>query len=178
MTKREKSVQLSGVVIKAINSLLCGRCRNFNPAKQSASRGFREIFSHFFGIGGFIRNCNGANGALNCCALKVCFLFLAVPRGARLHCGHQHRGGDELAPRLFLRPKRRPALLTQRYDNARSGCNTGETTLNTSNVVPGKFGKLFSREVAGEIYAQPLIVAGLKMPTGGRAQCGVRGDRK
>ena len=64
-----------------------------------------------------------------------------------------------------LHPARaQTSVLTQRYDNARSGCNTGETTLNTSNVVPGKFGKLFSREVAGEIYAQPLIVAGLKMP--------------
>lgn len=60
------------------------------------------------------------------------------------------------------------SVLTQRYDDARSGCNTAETTLTPANVGPGTFGKLFSREVAGEIYAQPLIVAGLKMPTLGK----------
>ena len=56
-------------------------------------------------------------------------------------------------------------MLTQRYDEARSGCNLKETALNTSNVNSKQFGKLFSREVEGEIYAQPLIVAGLAMPT-------------
>ena len=58
-------------------------------------------------------------------------------------------------------------VLTQRYDNERSGCSVGETTLNTSNVNSKQFGKLFSRDVVGDVYAQPLIVAGLAMPKAG-----------
>lgn len=45
------------------------------------------------------------------------------------------------------------SVLTQHYDNNRTGANLGETTLNTSNVVPGSFGKLFTRAVDGHIYA-------------------------
>jgi hypothetical protein len=55
-------------------------------------------------------------------------------------------------------------VLTQRNDNARSGCNLQEAALNVSNVNAKSFGKLFSREVDGEIYAQPLIVSRLQMP--------------
>lgn len=55
-------------------------------------------------------------------------------------------------------------VLTQRYDNARSGANLRETLLNPSNVNAKGFGKLFSRDVDGEIYAQPLIVSKLRMP--------------
>ena len=88
------------------------------------------------------------------------------PFHARFSCSHFPllvAIATVLLPVISLHPAQaQTSVLTQRYDNARSGCNTGEATLNTSNVVPGKFGKLFSREVAGEIYAQPLIVAGLK----------------
>ena len=59
------------------------------------------------------------------------------------------------------------SVTTQRYDNERSGCSVGETTLNTSNVNSKQFGKLFSRDVVGDVYAQPLIVAGLAMPKAG-----------
>ena len=55
-------------------------------------------------------------------------------------------------------------VLTQRYDNARSGTNLRETILKPSNVNPKSFGKLFSRDVDGEIYAQPLVIAKLPMP--------------
>jgi hypothetical protein len=51
-------------------------------------------------------------------------------------------------------------VLTHRYDNARSGANLQETTLNVSNVNKDKFGKLAFRIVDGNIYAQPLIVSG------------------
>jgi hypothetical protein len=59
------------------------------------------------------------------------------------------------------------AVLTQHNDNQRTGANLSETTLNTSNVRPGSFGKLFTREVDGHIYAQPLVVPGVSIPNQG-----------
>ena len=49
-----------------------------------------------------------------------------------------------------------PAVVTNRYDNVRSGANLAETTLTVANVGGGKFGLLFSRMVDGHVYAQPL----------------------
>lgn len=51
-------------------------------------------------------------------------------------------------------------VLTQHNDNARSGANLKETTLNPSNVDKANFGKLASRVVDGDVYAQPLVVSG------------------
>jgi hypothetical protein len=48
-----------------------------------------------------------------------------------------------------------------RFDPAGTGANLKETLLNTSNVNPSQFGKLFSYEVEGFVYAQPLIVSGI-----------------
>ena len=58
-------------------------------------------------------------------------------------------------------------VLTQHNDNARTGANLNETILNTSNVGPGRFGRLFSRAVDGQIYSQPLYVSTLTMGDGG-----------
>jgi hypothetical protein len=58
-------------------------------------------------------------------------------------------------------------VLTNRFDNNRSGVNAEETTLRTGTddapgtVDPAQFGKLFTRTVDGDLYAQPLIVNGL-----------------
>jgi hypothetical protein len=57
-------------------------------------------------------------------------------------------------------------ILTNRFDNKRSGVNSEETTLRpgtdaTPGVDPAHFGKLFTRTVDGDLYAQPLIVNGL-----------------
>jgi len=49
-------------------------------------------------------------------------------------------------------------VVTEHYDNARTGANLAETILNTSNVNVAQFGKLFSYTVDGSIYAQPLYV--------------------
>jgi hypothetical protein len=58
-------------------------------------------------------------------------------------------------------------ILTQHNDNGRTGANLNETTLNTSNVNPKRFGKLFTRRVVGAIYAQPLYLARVPIPRKG-----------
>ncbi|MDX1933733.1 MAG: PA14 domain-containing protein [Capsulimonadales bacterium] len=63
-------------------------------------------------------------------------------------------------------PLSRLSVVTQHNDNARTGANLRETVLNTGNVRPPAgggegFGKLFSRKVDGQLYAQPLYVSGV-----------------
>src|ERR1700680_1378918 len=58
-------------------------------------------------------------------------------------------------------------VLTQRNDAYRTGLNSNETVLNTRNVRPATFGKLFSHAVDDQIYAQPLIVTGVAIPSVG-----------
>ena len=53
------------------------------------------------------------------------------------------------------------------YDNARTGAVLTETILNTSNVHVITFGKLFSLAVDGQIYAQPLYVPAVTIPSQG-----------
>src|SRR5258708_27251410 len=47
---------------------------------------------------------------------------------------------------------------TQHNDNRRAGADLEEFVLTTSNVNPTQFGKVFSRSVDGQMYAQPLYV--------------------
>ena len=54
-------------------------------------------------------------------------------------------------------------VTTHHNDTSRTGQNLGETILNTSNVNVNTFGKLFSRTVDGQIYAQPLYVPNLSL---------------
>lgn len=54
-------------------------------------------------------------------------------------------------------------VLTHRYDWGRTGANLKETRLNAANVNRRQFGKLFSRAVDGQVYAQPLYVSQIKL---------------
>ena len=58
------------------------------------------------------------------------------------------------------------SVLTNRNNNARTGAYLNETILKPENVNVTTFGKLFSRTVDGDLYAQPLIVSGLKLGQG------------
>jgi len=58
------------------------------------------------------------------------------------------------------------SVLTQHNDNARTGQNLNETTLTTSNVKTGSFGKLFALAVTGQVYAQPLYVPSVSLAGG------------
>jgi hypothetical protein len=60
------------------------------------------------------------------------------------------------------------SIPTSQYDNARSGANRLETILTPRNVNVRHFGKIFTLKVDGDIYAQPLFLAGLEIPGKGR----------
>jgi hypothetical protein len=54
-----------------------------------------------------------------------------------------------------------PGMFTYHADRFRSGVNLQEFALTNSTVTSATFGKVFSRAVDGQIYAQPLYVANL-----------------
>ena len=54
-------------------------------------------------------------------------------------------------------------VTTYQNDNNRSGTNTRETTLTTSNVNVSQFGRLAVFTVQGYVYAQPLYVPNLRI---------------
>jgi hypothetical protein len=60
------------------------------------------------------------------------------------------------------------SVTTSQYDNARSGANQLETILTPRNVNVRHFGKIFTLKVDGDVYAQPLFLAGLEIPGKGR----------
>lgn len=53
------------------------------------------------------------------------------------------------------------SVLTYHNDNARDGLNSQETVLTTSNVNSTNFGKLYTVNVDGRVYAQPLVMTGV-----------------
>ena len=52
-------------------------------------------------------------------------------------------------------------VLTSRNDASRTAANPKEKILKTSNVKAATFGKVFSRTVDGQVWAQPLYVGGV-----------------
>ena len=69
--------------------------------------------------------------------LIICVCFAAVPGNAQV------------------------SVLTAHNDIGRTGQNTNETILNTSNVKLGSFGRIFTLPITGQAYAQPLYVPGV-----------------
>ena len=59
------------------------------------------------------------------------------------------------------------SVTTYRNDLARSGGNPAETILTSASVNPTGFGKLVSRPVDGQVYAQPLYVSLVNIPDKG-----------
>ncbi len=55
-------------------------------------------------------------------------------------------------------------VLTYHNDISRTGQNLNETVLTTSNVKSTTFGKIFTRAVDDQLYAQPLYVSGVNIP--------------
>ncbi len=55
-------------------------------------------------------------------------------------------------------------VLTQHYDNARTGQNITEIVLTPANVNSTQFGKLFTQPLDGQMTAQPLYVPGVFIP--------------
>src|SRR5277367_2653097 len=56
---------------------------------------------------------------------------------------------------------------TQHNDNTRTGANLAEVQLNTSNVNPSQFGKLFQYSVDAPVFAQALVISNLSIPNKG-----------
>lgn len=57
-------------------------------------------------------------------------------------------------------------VIMNHNDLKRTGWNNKETILATDNVSGGNFGKIFSRDVDDEIYAQPLVLGNLPIAGG------------
>ena len=55
------------------------------------------------------------------------------------------------------------SVLTYHGDNASTGVNAAETTLTYANVNAAHFGRLASTHVDGQVYAQPLVAAGIRV---------------
>jgi outer membrane protein assembly factor BamB len=60
-------------------------------------------------------------------------------------------------------PTASPGTLTYRNDNSRTGQNLQELILTPANVIPTKFGLLFSYPVDGQVFAQPLYMSNVNI---------------
>lgn len=60
--------------------------------------------------------------------------------------------------------RRRLSVLTQHNDLARTGANLFEEVLTVESVRSSRFGKVATRAVDDQVYAQPLVVTGVDMP--------------
>jgi hypothetical protein len=57
-----------------------------------------------------------------------------------------------------------PTVATAQYDNFRTGANAAETILTPRNVASKNFVRLFTIDVDGDVYAQPLYVPNIEIP--------------
>src|SRR5262249_33077406 len=73
------------------------------------------------------------------------------------------RKGLALASLVSLTANAQVNVLTYHNDNSRQGANLSESILTPANVNQNTFGKLFSYDVDGYVFAQPLYVSGVNM---------------
>jgi hypothetical protein len=93
------------------------------------------------------------------CLLSAKFRAFRRLRGCMFACA-----AILLAP-LFVSPALgQTQVLTQHYDNARTGQNTNEVILSPANVNPAQFGKIFSQSLDGMEAGQPLYVPNVFIP--------------
>ncbi len=59
-------------------------------------------------------------------------------------------------------------VVTQHNDLGRTGWNNQETTLTATNVNSNSFGLLYTRNVDDQVFAQPLVVSGVNIPSKGQ----------
>ncbi len=78
---------------------------------------------------------------------------------------HKKDNGSSNGGNPFVPNNQHISVTTQHNDNSRTGWNSSEKLLTVSNVNAQTFGKLFSLAVDDQVYAQPLIVGGIKMDT-------------
>lgn len=57
-------------------------------------------------------------------------------------------------------------VLTNNYDEARTGANLRERVLDTATVRPSTFGRLFTMSVDAPVFGQPLVAAAVPMADG------------
>jgi len=98
------------------------------------------------------------------CITIVLGLLAACSGGSLDSTTPQATTGAVVKPNLAQTQSVPVNVLTNRYNDSRTGENLNETVLNLSNVNVSQFGKLFTRKVEGDIYAQPLYVQGIDMP--------------
>lgn len=67
--------------------------------------------------------------------------------------------GSSVQPDPFI-----GAVATSRNDNSRTGANLAETVLEPAKVNVDNFGLVYTRQLEGKVYAQPLYVPRLSIP--------------
>ena len=67
---------------------------------------------------------------------------------------------------VALDPSQKISVTTFHYDLARTGWNSKERILTPASVDKNRFGRLWHVPLDGEVYAAPLVVAGVRMTAG------------
>lgn len=82
--------------------------------------------------------------------------------GLLAYTGRRRRGWQQAlaAAAMAAVPGLASDIPTAQFDSARTNANPAEIYLTTANVNSTKFGKLFTRSVDGDIFAQPLYLQG------------------
>ena len=81
-----------------------------------------------------------------------------------LGLGRDHRKATALRPRPRPAQQSPVQVTTSQYGNARTGADLNETVLSPQNVNQNQFGKVFTFQVDGGVYAQPLYLPQLAIP--------------